>query len=100
MESCILLQIYTNSLKWTGRGKDQGHSHVPNERRNLHRYTHGDEHQRRQLGPCGRLQPAPHPQTPMDTQEPSGKEISEAVKKARSAAVPGLNDLSDKVYKV
>ncbi|CAC5377986.1 unnamed protein product [Mytilus coruscus] len=61
--------------------------------------THSDERQWEHLGNCNRIENVPEPEIPMNTKEPSWKEVSDVVKKARSASSPGPNGIPYKVYK-
>ncbi|XP_063442557.1 uncharacterized protein LOC134722855 [Mytilus trossulus] len=61
--------------------------------------THSDERQWEHLGNCDRIENVPEPEIPMNTKEPSLKEVSDVVKKARSASSPGPNGIPFKVYK-
>ena len=59
--------------------------------------THNDERQWEDLGHCERIESVPEPE--MDTKEPSGKEVADIVKKARSGSALGPNGVPYKVYK-
>ena len=61
--------------------------------------THSDERQWEDLGNCERIESVPEPEIPMDTKEPSWKEVADIVKKARSGSAPGPNGVPYKVYK-
>ena len=61
--------------------------------------THSDENQWEDLGHCDRIEKVPEPVIPMDTKEPTWKEIVDIVKKSRSASAPGQNGIPYKVYK-
>ena len=61
--------------------------------------THSDERQWEHLGNCDRIENVQEPEIPMNTKEPSWKEVSDVVKKARSASSPGPNGIPYKVYK-
>ena len=50
------------------------------------------------LGHCERVQSVPGPETPMHTKDPSSKEVTDIVKKARSGTKPGPNGVPYKVY--
>ena len=61
--------------------------------------THNDERQLEHLGNCDRIENVQEPEIPTNTKEPSWKEVSDVVKKARSASSPGPNGIPYKVYK-
>ena len=60
--------------------------------------THSDENQWEDLGHCDRIEKVPEPVIPMDTKEPTRKEIVDIVKKSRSASTPRQNGIPYKVY--
>ena len=63
------------------------------------RETHSDPHRSEPLGECGRIQPAEDPVIPLDMKEPTWKEVTDVVKKARSCSAPGPSGIPYKVYK-
>ncbi|XP_052234917.1 uncharacterized protein LOC127847189 [Dreissena polymorpha] len=62
--------------------------------------THSDDIRDVPLGNCQRIEPVPEPTTPLDTKEPTLKEVSEEVQKARDGSAPGPNGIPYKVYKM
>ena len=62
--------------------------------------THSDDIRDVPLGNCQRIEPVPEPTTPLDTKEPTLKEVSEVVQKARAGSAPGPNGIPYKVYKM
>ena len=62
--------------------------------------THSDPFRNDPLGNCPRTEPVSEPTTPLDVKEPSFKEITEVVKKARIGSAPGPHDIPYKVYKM
>ena len=61
--------------------------------------THSDPLQDEPLGNCERVQPEKVPDIPLDMKEPTWKEISDVVRKARSCSAPGPSGIPYKVYK-
>ncbi|CAC5393678.1 unnamed protein product [Mytilus coruscus] len=93
---CQSLQVYQSN---TGRNKG-GISKSTKEEVEKHlSETHSDERQWEHLGNCNRIENVPEPEIPKNTKEPSWKEVSDVVKKARSASSPGPNGIPYKVYK-
>ncbi|XP_021365777.1 uncharacterized protein LOC110458420 [Mizuhopecten yessoensis] len=63
------------------------------------RETHGDEDRGIPLGNCPRIEAEEPPEFPLDTKEPTWKEIQDVVKKARTGSAPGPSGIPYKVYK-
>jgi hypothetical protein len=81
-------------------GKRSGKLTSPKEAVEEHlKKTHGDEQQWRPLGSCSRIEDVAPPEIPMDMKEPTWKEVTDIVKKSRSASAPGTNGIPYKVYK-
>ncbi|XP_052268662.1 uncharacterized protein LOC127870041 [Dreissena polymorpha] len=62
--------------------------------------THSDPARDNPLGSCPRIEPVPEPTIPLNIKEPTMKEVSDVVKKARSGSAPGPNGIPYKVYKM
>ena len=81
-------------------GKRSGKLDKPREEvENYLRETHSDESRNQTLESNSRIEVIPPPDKPLDTKEPTLKEVKEVVKKARSGSAPGPNGVTYKVYK-
>ena len=82
-------------------GKEQsGTLRCPREEVEQHlRETHQDPQRNIELGPCPRNVEVEPPEVALDSKEPSWKEVTGIVKKARSGSAPGPNGVTYKIYK-
>ena len=63
------------------------------------RDVHSDPKRHDPLGNCDRVFPVEEPSIPLDLKEPTLKEVTSIVMKARSCSAPGPSGISYKVYK-
>ncbi|KAI8501656.1 hypothetical protein Bbelb_209270 [Branchiostoma belcheri] len=63
------------------------------------REAHNDELRHEALEENSRIKPVPVPTKPLDTSEPTWKEVQDVVRKARAGSAPGPSGIPYKVYK-
>ena len=66
---------------------------------NYLREVHSDPRREEPLGECSRILQAKDPDFALDMKEPTWKEITEVVRKARSSSAPGPSGIPYRVYK-
>ena len=77
-----------------------GRLHCPKEEVEAYlQETHSDEQRDEELGPYPRALDVEPPKKLMEVKEPTWREVTEVVRKARSGSAPGPNGIPYKVYK-